>query len=116
EGPCQAHVPSVPQDVPYSVGARDLHGAVGRAVVDDEDLDGVDARDLPGNRGEDGRQRVLLVEARDLDEQFHGFLRVRPVRGEGDSVRVPAWAVRRGETCRAGAALSPVMTAARPSP
>ncbi len=48
----------------------DLDRAVAAAVVDHEPLDDVDARDLAGQIGDGERQRLLLVEARDLDDQL----------------------------------------------
>ncbi|OEI68695.1 hypothetical protein Cus16_1802 [Curtobacterium sp. ER1/6] len=58
----------MPDEVPDSVGLRDLDRAVGAAVVDDQDLDLVDALDLARDRVDDGGEGVLLVEAGDLDE------------------------------------------------
>ena len=51
--------------------ARDLDGAVGRAVVDDQQLDRVEAVDLARQLGDRRRQGGLLVEAGDLDDQLH---------------------------------------------
>ena len=45
--------------------------AVGRAVVDDEPLDGAEAVDLAREVGERRRERLLLVEAGDLDDELH---------------------------------------------
>ena len=61
-----------PDDVVDAVRARDLDRAVGRAVVDHEPLDGVEAGDLAGQVGERQRAASLLVEAGDLDDQLHG--------------------------------------------
>ena len=49
---------------------ENLSGLTGKSRLDDEDLDRVDARDLARNVGERRRQRLGLVEARDLDDQF----------------------------------------------
>jgi hypothetical protein len=49
-----------------------LGGAVGAAVVDDEDLDAVDAREAARQVGEGLPEVVPLVEAGDLDEELHG--------------------------------------------
>ena len=62
--------------------ARHLDRAVGRAVVDHEPLHLVDAGKLARQVGERRRQRQLLVEARDLDDQLHPTERVRPGAGE----------------------------------
>ena len=51
-----------------------LDGPVGGAVVDDEDDDLVDARDLARDRREDERQGLLLVQAGNLDNKSHGSL------------------------------------------
>ena len=58
-------------DVVDAVGARDLDRPVGGAVVDDEPLDGVEAGDLAREIGQRRRQRRLLVEAGDLDDELH---------------------------------------------
>jgi hypothetical protein len=52
-----------------AVGACHLDGAVGRAVVDHQHHDLVDARDARRDRLEHGRQGLLLVQARDLDNE-----------------------------------------------
>ena len=44
---------------------------VARAVVDDQRLDDVDARHRSRQIGERGRQRLGLVQARDLDDELH---------------------------------------------
>ena len=49
-----------------------LGGAVAAAVVDDEDLDAVDAGDAAREIGEGGPEVVSLVQAGDLDEELHG--------------------------------------------
>ena len=58
EGRRQALVVRQPDDVVDAVLARDLDGAVGGAVVDDEPLDRVDARDLAREVGERRRAAV----------------------------------------------------------
>ena len=70
------------------VRARHLHRAVARAVIDDQPLHDVEARQLAGQVGESGRERLLLVEAGDLHDQLHRGLRsveagpaVRPITG-----------------------------------
>ena len=67
----QALVVGQPDDVVDAVLAGDLDGAVGRAVVDDEPLDGVEAVDLAREVGQRRRERLLLVEAGDLDDELH---------------------------------------------
>ena len=54
-----------------AVGAGDLDRAVGRAVVDDQHFDHVEARDLTGEVCQRRGQRLLLVEAGDLDDELH---------------------------------------------
>ena len=77
-----------PDDVVHAVRARDLRRAVARAVVDDEDLDDVDARD----RAAAGRASVAgsvcgLVEARDLDDEFrHGHAPGLNARSHGTQI------------------------------
>ena len=50
--------------------ARDAHGAVGRAVVDDDDLDLVDALDPPWQLGKGTRQHLLFVPRGDRMTSF----------------------------------------------
>jgi len=52
-----------------AVSPRDISGAVARPVVDDEDLDAVDARQAPRQVRQRPRQRLGLVEARNLDDE-----------------------------------------------
>ena len=54
-----------------AVGARDRDGVVGRAVVDDEPLDDVEALHRAGQVSERLRELVGLVEAGDLDDELH---------------------------------------------
>ena len=51
--------------------ARDLDRAIGRAVVDDQQLDRVEAVDLAWQIADRRRQGGLLVEAGDLDDELH---------------------------------------------
>ena len=70
EGARQPGVHGEAQQIGRAGAPRDLGRAVGRAVVDDEGLDDVDA----GNAARQRRQRLgehlLLVEARDLDDEL----------------------------------------------
>ena len=59
----------------HAVRLGDGGGAVGAAVVDDDDLDLVDATDLPRQRREGLGKGFLLVQTGDLDHQFHGRLK-----------------------------------------
>src|SRR3954451_543764 len=68
----QALVVGQTDDVVDAVLAGHADGAVGGAVVDDQPLHGVEAGDLARQVGERGRERGLLVEAGDLDDQLHG--------------------------------------------
>ena len=68
----QALVPAKPDDVIDAAGSRDVGGAVARPVVDHQDFDRVDAGDGLRQIGERRRQRLRLVQARDLDDElFH---------------------------------------------
>jgi hypothetical protein len=58
-------------DVVDPVLARDLRRAVGGAVVDDEPFDGVEPLDLARQVRQRGGKDVLLVQARNLDDQLH---------------------------------------------
>ena len=58
-------------DVVDAVLAGDAGRPVGRAVVDDEPLDRVEAGDRAGEVGERRRQGLLFVQARDLDDELH---------------------------------------------
>jgi hypothetical protein len=53
-----------------AVRAGDLDRAIGRAVVDDEPLDVVDAGNLAGEVGERPGKLLFLVLAGDLDDEF----------------------------------------------
>jgi hypothetical protein len=55
-----------------AVSAGDLDSGVARAVVDHEPLDDVEALELPRETRERDGQRLLLVEARDLDDELQG--------------------------------------------
>ena len=57
-------------DVIDAGSARDVGRAVARPVVDDEHLDDVDARDGSRQIGQRRRQRLGLVEARNLDDEL----------------------------------------------
>ena len=57
-------------DVIDAVRARDLRRAIGAAVVDDQPLDDVDAGHLARQLGKRDRERLGLVEARDLDDEL----------------------------------------------
>jgi hypothetical protein len=67
----QALVVGEPDDVVDAVRARDLDGPVGRPVVDDQPLHDVEARDLAREVGQRDGEGLLLVQARDLDDQLH---------------------------------------------
>jgi hypothetical protein len=71
EGAGQAAVPRMADVVVDPGRPRDLCGAVGGAVIDHQDLDDIDALDPPRNVRHRLWQRLLLVEARDLDDEFH---------------------------------------------
>ncbi len=58
-------------DVVDAVVARDRDRPVGRAVVDDQPLDLIEPLDLAREVGQRQREGLLLVEARDLDDEFH---------------------------------------------
>ena len=72
EGVGKAAVAGLGDDMIDAEGPRDLDRAVGRAVVDDQDLHLVDARDAPRNGGHGLGQRRLFVVAGDLDDELHG--------------------------------------------
>ncbi len=71
EGARQALVVLVADDVVDADLARHRDRAVGRAVVDDEDLDRIDAVDRARNVGDGLRQRRLFIETRNLYDQLH---------------------------------------------
>src|SRR5688572_9063103 len=89
-----------PDDVVDAVLARDLDRAVGGAVVDDQPLDGVEAGDLAGEVAQGDGEGLLLVQARDLDDQLHqaGIRRYRvdtlaPAMGRADRFAKAAFAL-----------------------
>ena len=57
-------------DVIHAAGARDVGGAVAGAVIDDERFDDVDPGHGLRQIGERRRQRLRLVQARDLDDEL----------------------------------------------
>jgi hypothetical protein len=71
EGVGEPLVVREPDDVVDAVLTRDLHCAIGRAVVDDEPFDLVEARDLARKVGQRGGKRRFLVETGDLDDELH---------------------------------------------
>ena len=73
EGAPEPAVAGVPHEVRDAVLLGHLDGAVRGAVVDDQYEDLVDAGDRRGDAGQDGRERLLLVEAGDLDDEAHGI-------------------------------------------
>ena len=58
-------------DVIDAVGDGDVDRRVGRAVIDDQPLDGVETGDLAREVSERGGELLLLVEAGDLDDELH---------------------------------------------
>ena len=68
----QALVVGQAHEVVDAVRARDLDRRVGRAVVDHQPLDLVEAVELARQVGERLRQLLRLVEAGDLDDELHG--------------------------------------------
>ena len=85
-------------DVLDPVLAGDLDRAVGRAVVDDQQLDRVDALDLARDVGDRGGEGRLLVEAGDLDDQLH-IGTGQGIRGVGARVLSRVATLARG-SCR----------------
>ena len=71
EGARQAQVPLVANDVLDPQIPSDLNGAIGTAIINDEDLNPVDARNRTGNVRKSRRKGVLFVVARNLHNQFH---------------------------------------------
>ena len=70
EGSGEPFVAPQPNDVIDAGGARDIRSTIPRPVVDDEDFDDVDAGDGSREFRQGGRQRLCLVEARDLDDEL----------------------------------------------
>src|SRR6185312_540526 len=58
----------------HAVLARDLGGIVSGAIVDDQPFDRVETGDLARQLGQRDGQRLGLVKAGDLDDEFHGGL------------------------------------------
>jgi hypothetical protein len=63
-------VATQPDDVIDAAGTRHVRRPVARPVVDDQHLDDVDAGNRLGQIGERRRQRLRLVQARDLDDEL----------------------------------------------
>src|SRR5688500_7403102 len=71
KGSGQALIAVVPHDVVHAKLARDLYGAVGRAVVYNESFEHVDARYRARHISEYKRQRLLFIVAGYLHDNFH---------------------------------------------
>ena len=56
------------------VRTSDLDGSVAATVIDDDDLDGGDPRDLGRDACEDGGKCQLLVQTGDLDNELHAMI------------------------------------------
>ena len=85
----QALVVGQADDVVDAVLARDLDRAVGRAVVDDQPLDDVEARQLARQVAQRDGEGLLLVQAGDLDDELHGDALTVRYRARG--VPSPRW-------------------------
>src|SRR3954452_20950394 len=90
--------------------ARDLDRAVGRAVVDDQPFDLVEALDASRELAQGGGEGLLLVQAGDLDDELHAAAARQYRRGSGGSSvaanlarRMSAW---RSRLLREGPALA----------
>ncbi len=70
EGARKSLVRSVRNDDVRAVLARDLGGAIGRPVVDDQNLDGTDAGNFSWKSVDGDAEGSCLVEAGDLDYEF----------------------------------------------
>jgi hypothetical protein len=84
EAPGKALVALVAHDVVDADLACHVDGAVGAAVVDDEELDRVDPLDLARDVRHRLGQRVLLVVAGDLDDKLQGVGPALRVEREAD--------------------------------
>ena len=78
EGVGEAAVHRVADDVLHPQGPGHLGGPVPAAVVDHQDLDSVDALDLPGDRRQRQGQGPLFVVAGDLYDELHRRQYTRP--------------------------------------
>jgi hypothetical protein len=76
----QALVVGQPNDVVDAVLTGDLDGPVGRAVVDDQPLDAVEALELAREVGQRRGELCLLVPTGDLDDQLHRLRRAGVAR------------------------------------
>ncbi len=103
----EALVVGQPDDVVDAVRTRDLDGAIGRAVVDDEPLDAVEPVHLARQVGQRLGERLLLVEAGDLDDQLHRLRRKTVPRASDWLARMEGTTLTRPE---------PGNTSARPEP
>ena len=69
EGAGQSSMGTQLHDVVHSTLTRDLHGAVATAVIDNLPLDSIEPGKLFGQIRQSRGQLLLLVEARNLDDQ-----------------------------------------------
>jgi hypothetical protein len=66
----------VADDMIDAGGTGDGHGIVGAAVVDEQDLDHINARDLAGDIADHLGNGFCFIERRDLDDELHDNLRL----------------------------------------
>ena len=72
KGAREAEIHGEPEEVRGTRPARDTGRPVGRAVVDDERLDAREARQGAREGRQRGGEVILLIEARNLDDELHG--------------------------------------------
>ena len=76
-------VAGVVHELAHTVFLGYLDRPVAAPVVDDQDHDLVDPGNLLRDRLQDGRKRLLLIEARDLNDELHRGPRQRLGRTDG---------------------------------
>lgn len=83
----QAPVSSEADNMVDTTFLGDFDSSIGAAIIDDQDLDLIDARYLPRYITDRCGERVLFVEARDLNDDLHGTVRLEKLRdGAASSV------------------------------
>ena len=76
----QAAVHRMAHHMVNAVLACDLRRIVGRSVIDDQPFHRVEASDFTGQVSQRDSQCLGLIEAGDLDDEFHGFTLVLECR------------------------------------
>ena len=91
EGVTQAPIRGKTQHMIHSVLAGDVTRAVCTSIVDDQYFDFVDALDFSGNIAKCLGQRILFIEAWNLNDEFHSFPQMEQSYTSDHTASICAW-------------------------